>query len=60
MGFRIEKETYKNKTLRLPEKLIDSCSKVAAQHEISFNELVIQALEYCLKNLEADDGLSLK
>ena len=47
MGFRIEKETYKNKTLRLPEKLIDSCSKVAAQHEISFNELVIQALD-CL------------
>ena len=50
--FEIKKPTSSNKTVRMPDELIVKLEKLAAQNDISFNQLVIQCCEYALKDLE--------
>jgi predicted HicB family RNase H-like nuclease len=48
--FEIKKPTSSNKTIRMPDTLIEKLEKLAAQNDISFNQLVIQCCEYALEN----------
>lgn len=52
--FEIKKPSASNKTIRMPDELIDRLEKLAAQNDISFNQLVIQCCEYALKDLKLD------
>ncbi|HRR76736.1 MAG TPA: hypothetical protein P5191_07975 [Ruminococcus sp.] len=49
--FEIKKPSASNKTIRMPDPLIEKLEKLAAQHDISFNQLVVQCCEYALDNL---------
>ncbi|MCT6520988.1 DUF2610 domain-containing protein [Ruminococcus bicirculans] len=53
--FEIKKPTSSNKTIRMPDTLIEKLEKLAAQNDISFNQLVIQCCEYALENLNSSD-----
>jgi len=50
--FEIKKPTSSNKTVRMPDELIAKLEKLAAQNDISFNQLVIQCCEYALKDID--------
>ena len=49
--FEIKKPTSSNKTIRMPDNLIEKLERLAAKHDISFNQLVVQCCEYALENL---------
>lgn len=49
--FEIKKVQSFNKTIRMPEDLIEKLEKLANQNDISFNQLVVQCCEYALENL---------
>ena len=53
--FEIKKPTASNKTIRMPDTLIDRLEKLAGQYDISFNQLVLQCCEYALENLNKKD-----
>ena len=53
--FEIKKPTSSNKTVRMPDELIAKLEKLAAQNDISFNQLVIQCCEYALKENDKTD-----
>ncbi|MEF9918573.1 MAG: YlcI/YnfO family protein [Eubacterium sp.] len=50
--FIIKKPVSKNKTIRMPEDLIDRMETLAESKAISFNQLVIQCCEYALNDLK--------
>lgn len=50
--FEIKKPSASNKTVRMPDSLIDKLEKLAAKNDISFNQLVIQCCEYAIENLK--------
>lgn len=50
--FQIKKAQRSNKTIRMPDDLIDRLQKLADQNDISFNQLVVQCCEYALDNME--------
>ena len=50
--FEIKKPTSSNKTVRMPDTLIEKLEKLAALNDISFNQLVIQCCEYALKDID--------
>ncbi|MCR5016159.1 MAG: DUF2610 domain-containing protein [Ruminococcus sp.] len=52
--FEIKKPSASNKTIRMPDELIARLEKLAAQNDISFNQLVVQCCEYALKNMKND------
>ncbi|HIR52216.1 MAG TPA: hypothetical protein IAB39_02265 [Candidatus Onthovicinus excrementipullorum] len=49
--FQIKKAQQSNKTIRMPDSLIDRLQKLADQNDISFNQLVVQCCEYALDNM---------
>ncbi len=49
--FEIKKPSASNKTIRMPDSLIEKLEMLAAKHDISFNQLVVQCCEYALDNL---------
>ena len=49
--FEIKKPTSSNKTIRMPDSLIEKLEFLAAKHDISFNQLVVQCCEYALDNM---------
>ena len=53
--FEIKKPTSSNKTIRMPDDLIEQLEKLAAKHDISFNQLVIQCCEYAIEHLSKPD-----
>lgn len=55
MDFVIKKTTSSNRTIRMPDDLIEKLGKIAAEKDISFNQLVIQCCEYALDNLKNTD-----
>ena len=55
MDFIIKKPTSSNRTVRMPDALIEKLSHIANEKEISFNQLVIQCCEYALEHLTDDD-----
>ena len=52
--FEIKKPSSSNKTIRMPDTLIEQLEKLAAKNDISFNQLVVQCCEYALKDLKKD------
>lgn len=52
--FEIKKPSSSNKTIRMPDTLIEQLEKLAGEHDISFNQLVVQCCEYALKNMEPE------
>ncbi|HIQ61093.1 MAG TPA: hypothetical protein IAD31_05805 [Candidatus Enterenecus faecium] len=46
--FEVKKPHNSNKTIRMPDDLIQKLQKVADENDISFNQLVIQCCEYAL------------
>ncbi len=54
--FEIKKSTSSNKTIRMPDNLIEKLEKLAAEHDVSFNQLVIQCCEYALDNMKNEKG----
>ena len=52
--FKIQQnEQTVNKTFRLPVKLMEELTRVAAEEKISVNNLVLQCCEYALNNMKA-------
>lgn len=54
--FEIKKPTSSNKTIRMPDNLIEKLERLAAKHDISFNQLVVQCCEYALDNLGKENN----
>lgn len=52
MDFIIKKTTSSNRTVRMPDELIETISAIASEKGISFNQLVIQCCEYALDHLK--------
>lgn len=50
--FEIKKHTSSNKTIRMPDTLIEQLESLAAKNDISFNQLVIQCCEYALNDMK--------
>lgn len=53
--FRVKKIESSNKTIRMPNDLIEQLEKLAAVNDISFNQIVIQCCQYALENLDMDE-----
>lgn len=51
MEFIIKKPKSSNRTIRMPDELIEKLGKLATEKEISFNQLVVQCCEFALENL---------
>lgn len=51
MDFIIKKPTSSNRTVRMPDELIEKIGKLANDKGISFNQLVIQCCEFALDHL---------
>lgn len=55
MSLNIEKEEkkiYYNKTIRLPEDIIQQLEKISSEKNISFNKLVLKIIEYGIKDVQ--------
>ncbi|WP_343249072.1 YlcI/YnfO family protein [Diplocloster hominis] len=50
--FEIKKIKSSNKTIRMPNDLIENLERLAFENDISFNQLVVQCCEYALDNME--------
>lgn len=48
---REEKKLYKNKTIRLPEDMIERLEKIANEKNISFNKLILKIIEYGINDV---------
>lgn len=55
MDFIIKKPTSSNRTIRMPDPLIEKISKLASEKDVSFNQLVIQCCEFALEHLKNSD-----
>lgn len=55
MNFIIKKPTSSNRTIRMPDSLIEKITKLAAKQDISFNRVVVQCCEYAINNLPKVD-----
>lgn len=51
--FEIKKPSASNKTIRMPDSLIEKLEKLAGKNNISFNQLVVQCCEYAMKHLDS-------
>lgn len=51
MEFIIKKPSSSNRTVRMPDDLIEKISTLASAQGISFNQLVIQCCEFALDHL---------
>lgn len=52
MEFIIKKPSSSNRTIRMPDTLIDTMGKLANERGISFNQLVVQCCEFALEHLQ--------
>ena len=50
--FEIKKPSASNKTIRMPDSLIERLEKLAGKNDISFNQLIVQCCEYAIKHLD--------
>ncbi len=51
MDFIIKKPTSSNRTVRMPDTLIEKITKLAAEQDVSFNQVVVQCCEYAINNM---------
>lgn len=56
MDFIIKKPKSSNRTIRMPDDLIERIAKLAADRGISFNQLVIQCCEFALEHLKEPES----
>ena len=56
MEFIIKKPTSSNRTVRMPDDLIEKISILSNKKGISFNQLVIQCCEFALEHLSDRDN----
>ena len=54
MDFIIKKTTSSNRTVRMPDELIEKLSMLSNDKGISSNQLVIQCCEFALEHLVED------
>ena len=54
--FVVQKNEATSKTIRMPNALIEQLEEIAANEDISFNQLVVQCCEYAIANLPKSDG----
>jgi len=54
MDFIIKKPTSSNRTIRMPDTLIEKITKIANEQDISFNQVVVQCCEFAIENLPKD------
>lgn len=47
-----EKQIFKNKTIRLPEDIIEQLEKIASEKNISFNKVVLKIIEYGINDVQ--------
>ncbi len=50
-SFKIKKTQSSNKTIRMPDPLIEKLQTIADKNNISFNQLVVQCCDYALNNM---------
>ncbi len=53
--FEIKNQQKSNKTIRMPDELIDKLQKLADKNNTSFNQVVVQCCEYALNNMMNDN-----
>ena len=53
--FEIQNQQKSNKTIRMPNELIDRLQTIADQNNISFNQLVVQCCEYAINDMTKSD-----
>ena len=53
--FKIKKPLSSNKTIRMPDELIEKLQQLATSNDISFNQLVVQCCEFALENMIEED-----
>ena len=53
--FIIKKPKSSNRTIRMPDPLIDKMARLSSERGISFNQLVVQCCEYALEHLKPGD-----
>ena len=53
-----EKADSSNKTIRMPDPLIQQLDKLAAKSNLSFSAVIVQCCEFALKEMEADEPAS--
>ena len=51
-NFVVKKPKSSNRTIRMPDDLIDRIGLISTEKGISFNQLVIQCCEYALAHLQ--------
>lgn len=55
--FIIKKPKSSNRTIRMPDELIEQIATVASKQGISFNQLVVQCCEFALAHLKDSESL---
>lgn len=53
--FKIKKTICSNKTIRMPDELIEKLQKLADANDISFNQVVVQCCDFALENMSGTD-----
>ena len=54
--FQIKKEKNSNKTIRMPDDLIERLQTVADRNDVSFNRVVVQCCEFALTHMSDDQN----
>ncbi|MEE1054243.1 MAG: hypothetical protein U0L36_00190, partial [Acutalibacteraceae bacterium] len=52
--FEVKKAKSSNKTIRMPDELIEKLQYIADKNDISFNQLVVQCCDYALNDMNKD------
>lgn len=57
--FIVQKQETTNKTLRMPDDLIEQLEEIATLEKISFNQLVVQCCEYAINHLPRSSTMKI-
>jgi len=57
--FKLKKgyDEYANKTFRLPDIIVSELESLSAEYNLSVNKIVIQCIEYALKNMKPQEDI---
>lgn len=50
--FEIKKPSESNKTIHMPDSMIEQLEKLAEKNDISFSQLVIQCCDYAIEHIK--------
>ena len=54
--FEIKRPQSSNKTIRMPDEMINELERLAQANNISFNQLVVQCCRYALDNTNGTEA----